>query len=680
MRRLSIGIVLVFLMGISFLVFGASMTKPQLSAARLNLTGGVTNWLDGWAWRKSHTLFSAIGAGTGYQVRITVVDGAGTDSKDTVYVNGKCQPDFGDVRFTDTADNLLNYWMETVSYGQSASFWVQISGDLTSQNQTIYTYYGNLTVANGITTSSGSNTFPTFFVDFNSYDTGNLDGQDSWTFMAGGGTANQIKVETSTVYEGAKAVELTPSATDGENCYRNYASEVTSARIVAYARKTSTNTPYPQLRTCATSSSSNCFASIRFFETGEICYNTGINWQNIAPYFANSWCRIEGELISSNHTGRWNVNNGAWTGWDRQLSTWTTIGMFQLDFDRRCTQEADLIFVTKLTNSGVEPAHGPWGTEEAYASTSIKVDPSTVWASPGQSFSINMQVLNVNDLYLWVFSISWNPAALEFLNLTEGEFLKRGGSTTGILVKEINQTGGYLKEATCSLMGSVPGVDGNGSLATIAFKANENITVGTSGLNIYFHDLVDSGGNSISCSTMNGVVEVGEDLSLASADMPYPDSPKYANITIPLNITIQETGTVGVGAFNVSFTAYWNDGGMIEHSEKLLVGSLSANTNKTLNILYAPTHTGNYTFTFTADCDNDIVEFNETNNDLSLALRAYVQGDINGDSQVNYRDLFLLSKAYWSTSADPNWNSNADMNYDGAVDYKDLFVLSRNYS
>jgi hypothetical protein len=228
-------------------------------------------------------------------------------------------------------------------------------------------------------------------------------------------------------------------------------------------------------------------------------------------------------------------------------------------------------------------------------------------------------------------------------------------------------------------MGSVKGVDGNGSLATITFQANNN-PAGSSDLNIYFCDLVDSNGSSILCNIVNGVVYVGEDLGIVSADMPYPGLPKYANITIPINVTIQETGTTGVGAFNVSFTAYWNDGGITEHSEKLRVESLGANTNETLDFSFAPNHTGNYTLTFTVDCDNDIIEFNETNNQLSVSVTVKVQGDINGDNQVDYKDLFLLAKAYWSTPVDPNWNPNADINYDGTVDYKDLFRLSRNYS
>jgi hypothetical protein len=316
----------------------------------------------------------------------------------------------------------------------------------------------------------------------------------------------------------------------------------------------------------------------------------------------------------------------------------------------------------------------------APANTSLQVDPSCIHTSAGQSFDANIRVYNVTGLYLWVFSISWNPSVLQFVNTIEGDFLGRGGTTLGVLIGEINQTGGYLKEVACSLTGSVQGVDGDGTLATITFKVNDSCRVGSSDLNVYFFHLLDSKGNSISCTTVNGVVEVGEDLSIASVDMPYATLPKYVNVTIPFNLTVLETGTAGVDAFNVSFVANWVDGGITEHSEKVRVDSLGAEAKETLSFHFAPSHTGNHTLTFTVDCDNDIVEFNETNNVLSLTAAVKAQGDINGDNQTNYEDLFILARAYWSTQADPNWNPNADMNYDGILDYKDLFILERNYS
>jgi len=310
--------------------------------------------------------------------------------------------------------------------------------------------------------------------------------------------------------------------------------------------------------------------------------------------------------------------------------------------------------------------------------TRVNVVPSTDVAVAGQLFTTNITVSNVTDLYLWAFSVSWNAATLDLIDVTEGEFLQSGGSTTGVLVKEINQTGGYMKEATCSLLGSVPGVNGNGTLATITFEAT---AVGSSPLDIYFCDLLDSHGESIPFNTTNSFVEViAPDVSLSSVSLPYPDQSLYVNTTVSVNATIQNTGNFSAGAFNVSLTAYWIEGEIVDYLGKLTVESLEPNTTRTVQFTFILHYTGNYTLTFKVDCDNDVIEVSETNNELVLPIVVKMQGDIDCDDEVTYLDLFDLSRAYWSTPVDENWDPYADINNDGKVDHNDLFLLAQNYS
>ncbi len=122
-------------------------------------------WLSGWSFRKSHVINPATGAGTNYQVKVTVHYGSGSDSAGDVYLNGKCKTDFGDIRFTDNdGSTLLDYWMKSEVDSDNAVFWVEVADDLSSSNVTIYIYYGNATAT---TTSNGDNTF-LFFDNFNS--------------------------------------------------------------------------------------------------------------------------------------------------------------------------------------------------------------------------------------------------------------------------------------------------------------------------------------------------------------------------------------------------------------------------------------------------------------------------------------------------------------------------------
>ena len=125
------------------------------SAAHAYTLGGSSGWLN----RKSHVINSATGAGTNYPVMIIVQDGSGTDSGSTVYVNGKVRSDFGDVRFTNSDGDLLDYWAEEVNADSDATFWVEVDGNLGSAAQTIYIYYNKDSATSA---SNGENTFLLF--------------------------------------------------------------------------------------------------------------------------------------------------------------------------------------------------------------------------------------------------------------------------------------------------------------------------------------------------------------------------------------------------------------------------------------------------------------------------------------------------------------------------------------
>ncbi|MGD6933714.1 MAG: DUF2341 domain-containing protein [Candidatus Bathyarchaeia archaeon] len=103
------------------------------------------SWLSGRNYRRSHVITHAANAGTGYQIKIIVHEGNGTTLNNTneIYCNGHCRSDFNDIRFTKSdGTTKLPYWLETYSNG-TAVFWVKITDDLSTTDQTIYVYYDN---------------------------------------------------------------------------------------------------------------------------------------------------------------------------------------------------------------------------------------------------------------------------------------------------------------------------------------------------------------------------------------------------------------------------------------------------------------------------------------------------------------------------------------------------------
>jgi hypothetical protein len=167
-------------------------------------------WLTGWDYRKSHTLTgTAAGAQTNYQVKILVHRSSGSDSGNEVYVDTKCEADFGDLRFTKSdGDTLLDYWLQEQD-GTDAIFWVEVDTIPVSPNTVdIYVYYGKSGQA---TTSDGDNTF-IFFDDFPgaSVDVG------KWTNRAGAFTVGSSILTLTGVASGRGLMDGQTAMTYGQ--------------------------------------------------------------------------------------------------------------------------------------------------------------------------------------------------------------------------------------------------------------------------------------------------------------------------------------------------------------------------------------------------------------------------------------------------------------------------------
>lgn len=117
-----------------------------------------------WLYRQSHSILNASDAGFNYTIPLTINFSSGTSSGNTMYVDGKCQPDFDDIRFRASDGTTdLSYWLEDYTVSDYAKFWVKIPTNLSAANSLIYVYYNNSAAAS---LSDGFDTFP-FFDDFN---------------------------------------------------------------------------------------------------------------------------------------------------------------------------------------------------------------------------------------------------------------------------------------------------------------------------------------------------------------------------------------------------------------------------------------------------------------------------------------------------------------------------------
>jgi hypothetical protein len=63
-------------------------------------------------------------------------------------------------------------------------------------------------------------------------------------------------------------------------------------------------------------------------------------------------------------------------------------------------------------------------TVSSPSSTIVLVEPSISGAVPGKTFTVDVEIENVDNLYSYQVNMSFDPNILEYVNVTEGDILK----------------------------------------------------------------------------------------------------------------------------------------------------------------------------------------------------------------------------------------------------------------
>jgi Cohesin domain len=144
--------------------------------------------------------------------------------------------------------------------------------------------------------------------------------------------------------------------------------------------------------------------------------------------------------------------------------------------------------------------------------TTVSIEPTSNAFSVGDTFSLNIIVSDVVDLYGFQFDIGFSPSVVSATGITEGAFLSSGGSTF-FIPGDIDNVLGTISLTGDTLLSLSPGVDGGGILATVTFQA---LTAGSSPVDLSNIILLDSGLSEISTSPQNGMVNVNGNNTVPS--------------------------------------------------------------------------------------------------------------------------------------------------------------------
>ena len=110
------------------------------------------------------------------------------------------------------------------------------------------------------------------------------------------------------------------------------------------------------------------------------------------------------------------------------------------------------------------------GAEYTVANSGVSYTFSKTPIHLGDTFTLNIRAENVTDLAGWQFDITFDPAILEAINVSEGDFLKIDGGSTFFQGGSIDNATGKITGLSAARL-SAQGVTGTGTLLQVRFKA-----------------------------------------------------------------------------------------------------------------------------------------------------------------------------------------------------------------
>ncbi len=126
-----------------------------------------------------------------------------------------------------------------------------------------------------------------------------------------------------------------------------------------------------------------------------------------------------------------------------------------------------LVAIDTVSNGffGFEP-----GTEYTVANPGVGYTFSQTPIHTGDTFTLDIGAENVTDLAGWQFDIAFDPAILEAINVSEGDFLKTDGGTTFFQGGSIDNAAGKIIGLSAARLSTTQGVSGTGTLLQVRFR------------------------------------------------------------------------------------------------------------------------------------------------------------------------------------------------------------------
>lgn len=150
----------------------------------------------------------------------------------------------------------------------------------------------------------------------------------------------------------------------------------------------------------------------------------------------------------------------------------------------------------------------------------------------------------------------------------------------------------------------------------------------------------------------------------------------YQGWSTNITVTIKNEGTTTVKNFTIKCKAVSGD---IEITiGTIRVAQLTPSNTTTATFLWTPENTGTYVI----ECEVSLIEGEIDFLDNRLAdgaVNVRIIGDLNGDNEVDIKDLVAVVPSFGARPSYPNWNLMADLNRDSVINMRDIVLIAKNF-
>lgn len=297
------------------------------------------------------------------------------------------------------------------------------------------------------------------------------------------------------------------------------------------------------------------------------------------------------------------------------------------------------------------------------------IDPTLL---PTSTFEINITIDDVENLYGYEFTLTFDPNIIVCLNVKFHDVQNEAHYIPNLAMDNIH--GAIWVNVSYYDPAEPITTYANITFITMQFRI---VGVGATPLNLTDTNLVDSTGQPLTHELVHGYFRNQMNRDVAILNVTVSKTEVYVGWPLNITVTVKNKGNE-TETFYV--TTYYSN------NQTYLIGNqtiINLLPDAQINLIFTWNTTGVspcHNYTLSAEASPVPYEINLTDNTFTDGtVNIKMLGDLNGDGVIDMKDLAPIAAAFGADPSHPRWNPEADLNRDNVIDMRDLAYCAANF-